>query len=340
MGALDYALAGAVKGGADTFLQVSGEERAENREIRKEARVNNFQEIRDRRLAEIQGKEKKLDRASQESEGLLDRQSRTANLQAGFDARSSDNAATIEARSSDNAATVAARSATDASRLEFDQSKPMTENTSDGTITKQYDPETKTWEVVTDNPKDDGTMGGWDIDAVDKEFDSKADTYFGSLDKSGVLSAFDSDEKASMAGRAASIASTTWRKYQGRIDPNTIWTHVFETIKGGKVRLDADLAALDAEIKAIPEEAWYKFDETNRANRAEKGKLEDERAVVESTERSDIDSLNMGGGMLNRATEAPATDASGVPTVTTKEQYDALKSGDTYIRDGVKRRKK
>ena len=299
MGALDYALAGAVKGGADTFLEISKEERGEEREIKKEKRLNSFQEIRDKRLAEINAGERELDREQRSEQSKLDRESRTANVKT----------------------TVDARAKSDKERLEFDQSKPMTETTSRGAQTKQYDPETKTWKVVTDQPYDDGTLGGWEVDAVDKEFDSKADTYFGSLDKSGILSAFDSDEKASMAGRAASIASTTWRKYGGRINPNTIWTEVFETIKGGKVQLDAKLDAIDAEIQSIPEEAWYKFDEVNRANAAKKGKLEDKRSDISQAERGNIDSITLGGdsppgtgGML-----PPVPDADPIPVKSIEE---------------------
>ena len=239
MGALDYALAGAVKGGADTFLEISKEERGEEREIKKEKRLNSFQEIRDKRLAEINAEAAEKDR----------------------DFRSEESATDREFRSGESAADRTSRETTARERLELDQSKPINVTTPDGSITKQYNTKTKTWDVITDNP-DDAT--GLDTqkryDKMDKEFQKNTQAYFGQLDKSGLLVSFNSDEKASMAARAASIASQTFRKYDGRIDPNTIWTKVFETIKSGKVQLDAELEALDAEIEAIQEEAWYKFD--------------------------------------------------------------------------------
>ena len=91
MGMMDYALAGAVKGGADTFLEISKEERAEKREVKKEKRVAGFQDIRDRRLAELRSKESKLDREGRTEEARLDRDARTEEGRIGREFTASEN---------------------------------------------------------------------------------------------------------------------------------------------------------------------------------------------------------------------------------------------------------
>jgi hypothetical protein len=53
MGLLNYAVAGAVKGGADAYLEVLKEDRSEDRDRRKEKREQDIWEIRQQRLAEI-----------------------------------------------------------------------------------------------------------------------------------------------------------------------------------------------------------------------------------------------------------------------------------------------
>lgn len=316
MGALDYALAGAVKGGADTFLEISREERAEDREIKKETRVNDFQTIRDKRLAEINAEAAEKDRDFRSEESGKDR----------------------EHRSTESAADRTSREGIAKNELDFEMTKPMTETTGRGAITKQYDPKTKTWQEVSDQPYDDGTLGGMDQAERSKFFAARSEKYFGNLDKSGAFVGFGSDRDAQLASSTASAADRMYAKYGGRVDPNTIFATVYKNVKSTNAATEADVAAIEEQLSEYDNEWWLTQEQD-----AEVMKLKKDLESVQSEggaatmDVPDLGGKPSGGGMLDNATK---DDDGAIPTITTKEQYDALESGAIYLRDGKRLRKK
>lgn len=355
MGALDYAMAGAVKGGADTWLQISGEDRQENRDIRKDARTNKYQEIRERRMAEIDQKFRTSERiAGQEftaGENQLtreygkdmqdDSQEGTASLQ--DDAQEST--ASLQDDSQESTTSLQddqqehTTSLQDSSQTHKTNERQGAEAHSIAEMLLQNDLDNQRMklgygEVVVDmtDPNNPHTIyqaghkplstGRITNDKASKFFSTEAKAYYGQLDKSG-LTAFGSDRQAKLSARASAISMKVWEQQGGEgggRSPNEIFAKVFQHISNQKQLMDPE-AALE-QLEAATEDA-QKFwsPESGETSDLEAKDISQKQQTYDTNRETLEESLAPPSGMLNQSSDQPPVK------VNTQKEAMALPAG-------------
>lgn len=170
-----------------------------------------------------------------------------------------------------------------------------------------------------------GTTGAHTQKSASAFFSAEAKAYYGKLDKSGVTS-FGTSRQADLANRASSISMQLYNKFGGRVDPNTVFSMVFQHIATQAAILDPDAAF--KRLTAYIEESQGFFSENFKGiNENEQKNIDEMRTKAEADAETIRTDLTLPGG----PTSTPATPDQTVPTLNSRKEVQNLPPGTDYI---------
>ena len=356
MGMMDYALSGAVKGGADTFLNIREEEREDSRTQAGEKRA-------DKRQIESEKRgEKRLIDAEGRAEGYAIQSENRGELRA---VAAEGRAEEAEGRGEQRRMKIweiQQKRLAEIGRAEFDyQDEAATEKTY---MQRQYDTEQEslnraheseeaekarddanrntvlspgshlvdaseegaaTARYVTPHKPAGGSDGTMSAKDASKFFAANAKSYYGQLDKSGVYS-FGTDEQAALAARAAAIADRMWQKHMGKVDVNTIFAKTFQHIRDQKAELNPE--AIEDELESLDSD-WWLTDEQETQQEYLEGDLADTKHKITSDLALPEEEAAGGEGMMSRNTES-SDEPNGTAIDLDPAIISQLQEGKTY----------